>query len=139
MNAITTSMEVASTSASTSQEITAVPATTALCWLTMATTAWVRSVLVNVATGDAKVTTTSSLGGGGHLLHFVSLAAGEWCSQIWGSYQACNSRSLPSFLFLVLTFFWSLLSFSLPLHTTHGCSLANFHANISFGKLAPTA
>uniref|UniRef100_A0A803XWQ0 Signal peptide, CUB domain and EGF like domain containing 2 n=1 Tax=Meleagris gallopavo TaxID=9103 RepID=A0A803XWQ0_MELGA len=42
MNVITTSMEAASTSASTSREITAVPATMALCWLMMATTAWIQ-------------------------------------------------------------------------------------------------
>lgn len=52
MNVITTSMEAVSTSVSTFREITAVLATTALCWLTTATTAWV-SVLVNIASGCA--------------------------------------------------------------------------------------
>lgn len=68
MNVITTSMEAAFTSASTSQEITAVPATMALCWLTMATTAWVGSVCVNMVAGDVKVTVTASLGGALHQL-----------------------------------------------------------------------
>lgn len=56
MNVIMTSMEAASTSVSTFQEITAALATTALCWLTMATTAWVRRVFVNVVSGDANIT-----------------------------------------------------------------------------------
>lgn len=49
-------MEAASTSVSTFQAITAVLATMASCWLTMATTAWVRSVFMDLASGDADVT-----------------------------------------------------------------------------------
>lgn len=56
MNVITTSMEAASTSVSTFQAITAVLATTASCWLTMATTAWVRSLFMGLASGDADIT-----------------------------------------------------------------------------------
>lgn len=49
-------MVVVSTSVSTFQEITAVLATMALCWLMMATTVWVRSMLMNAVSGDANIT-----------------------------------------------------------------------------------
>lgn len=52
MNVTTTSMGAVSTSVSTFQGITAVLATMALCWLTMATTAWVRSVFRSSVSGD---------------------------------------------------------------------------------------
>lgn len=43
-------------SVSTFQEITAVLATMDLCWLMMATTAWVRNVFMDIVCGDADVT-----------------------------------------------------------------------------------
>lgn len=137
MNVITTSMEAAFTSASTSQEITAVPATMALCWLTMATTAWVRSVRVNMVAGDVKVTVTASLGGA---LHQLGISGARRSKAYEASLALAPTKSATHTLFLLFFegggFFWS---FSLLLHTTHGCSLADFHANISFGKLAPKA
>lgn len=56
MNVIMTLMEAVSTSVSTFQEITAVLAMMALCWLMMATTAWVRSVFMTIVSGDANIT-----------------------------------------------------------------------------------
>lgn len=55
-------MGAVSTSVSTFQGITAALATMALCWLTMATTAWVRSVLVGRGSGGGCTPVAASTG-----------------------------------------------------------------------------
>lgn len=101
-------MGAVSTSVSTFQGITAALATMASCWLTMATTAWVRGVL----TGRVGAAGTHPWGTPAHLLGSLSSERENFACGSKGFQVSSQCGSFSSQYMRITLFLWSVLGLS---------------------------